>query len=84
MPILAKPPDDELAGSLELPGWLRIAWQVVLGALTPLIVSAAMAITLILGPLAWIAAPILGPGLPSDWLATVKISPSRRDIGSTL
>jgi len=60
VPILAKLPDDEPAGPLELPGWLRIVWQVVLGALTPLIGSAAMAVTLILGPLAWIAAPILG------------------------
>ena len=60
VPILAKLPEDELAGPLELPGWLRIVWQVVLGVLTPLIVSAAMAVTLILGPLAWIAAPILG------------------------
>jgi hypothetical protein len=33
---------------------------VVLGALTPVIVCVAMAVTLLLGPLAWIAAPIFG------------------------
>ena len=60
VPLLPKPPEDEPARPLELPAWGRVGWLVVLGALTPVIVCVAMAVTCLLGPLAWIAAPILG------------------------
>ena len=60
VPNLAKQPDDEPARPLELPAWGRVVWLVVLGALTPVIVCVAMAVTFLLGPLAWIAAPIFG------------------------
>ena len=60
VPNPAKPPEDEPARPLELPAWGRIVWLVVLGALTPVIVCVAMAVTFLLGPLAWIAAPIFG------------------------
>jgi hypothetical protein len=59
----SNPPNLPVARSaspLGLPEWGRILWQVVLGALTPFVVSAAMAVTCLLGSLAWVAAPLLG------------------------
>ena len=44
----------------ELPHWARVIWLVALGALTPFIVSVAIVITVILGPLAFVAGPVLG------------------------
>ncbi len=48
------------ATRLGLRDWGRILWQVVLGTLTPFVVSAAMAIALLLGSVAWVAAPVFG------------------------
>jgi len=44
----------------ELPLWARVTWLVVLGALSPFIVSIAMLITAVLGPLAFLVGPVLG------------------------
>jgi len=50
----------------ELPCWARLIWLVVLGGMTPAILSVGMAVTLFLGPLALVAAPVAGM-----WLAMV-------------
>jgi len=50
----------------ELPCWARLIWLVVLGGMTPAILSVGMAVTLFLGPLALVAAPVAG-----TWLAMV-------------
>lgn len=44
----------------ELPRWVRAAWLVVLGALTPVIVTVAMILTGLLGRLAFVVGPALG------------------------
>ena len=43
-----------------LPRWVRVAWLVVLGALTPVIVTVAMVVTGLLGRLAFVVGPALG------------------------
>jgi hypothetical protein len=43
-PNLSHLPVARSARTVGLPEWGRILWQVVLGALTPLVVSAAMAV----------------------------------------
>ena len=50
----------------EFPLWARVVWLVVLGAFTPFIVSIAMVITAFLGPLAFVAGPVLG-----TWVSVV-------------
>ena len=44
----------------ELPPWAQVIWLVLIGALTPIIVSVAMVITGLLGPLAFVLGPALG------------------------
>jgi hypothetical protein len=44
----------------ELPRWAQVIWLVAVGALTPFIVSVAVILTAFLGPLAFVAGPVLG------------------------
>ena len=50
----------------ELPCWARLIWLAVLGGMTLAILSVGMAVTLFLGPLALVAAPVAG-----TWLTMV-------------
>ena len=54
------PPSGEQSEAGGLPQAVRMAWLVVLGALAPWIVVLAIALTLLLGRVAFLAGPVLG------------------------